>query len=384
MKRFASTTASILLALAASAGSPASTSAQSLTLPNSGDNQHSEVRQQIGLVNVEITYNSPNVHAPDGTDRKGKIWGELVPYGMTNLGFGSCGDQCPWRGGSNENTTFSINHDVLIQGKPLAAGTYGLHFIPGKDEWTIIFSNNSTAWGSFFYDAREDALRVTAKPQESAYREFLTYEFVDRQPASATVELEWESLALPWKIEVPNSDQLYVENIRRQLQNSPGFAWENWEQAANFCLTHKINLEEGLQWAQAAVDGPFGGQENFTTLSTLAALQEANGKTAESEKTLDKAINHPAATAFQIHVAGRQLLAAKKTALGIKVLQTNSKRYPGVWPTEVSLGRASAAAGKKDEAIRHFKAALATAPDDAAKKNLENLIDQVGKGLAID
>jgi hypothetical protein len=371
-----------LLALAALSAGPAV--AQSLTLPPSGDNQHSEVSQQIGLVTVEISYNSPNVQAPDGTDRKGKIWGELVPYGMANLGFGSCGDQCPWRGGANQNTTFTVSHDVRVQGQPLPAGTYGLHFIPGQEEWTIIFSKNSTAWGSYFYDAKQDALRVTAKPVASGYREFLTYEFVDRQPASATVQLEWENLALPWRIEVPNADQLYADNIRRELQNAQGFTWQNWDAAANFSLNRKVNLAEGLVWAQTAVNGSFGGQANFTTLSTLAALQAANGQTGESSKTLDLAINHPTASAFDIHTAGRQLLAAKQTALGIKVLETNGKRFPGVWPTEVSLGRASAAAGKKDDAIRHFKAAMAQAPDDAAKKNLETVIAKVEKGEAID
>lgn len=376
MKRF------FAVCLTLAAASPAIS--QGLTLPPSGDNQHSEVRQQIGLVNVEISYNSPNVHAPDGTDRKGKIWGELVPYGMTNLGFGSCGGQCPWRGGANENTTFTVDHDVRVQGQPLPAGTYGLHFIPGKEEWTIIFSKNSTAWGSYFYDAKDDALRVTAKPVEGAYREFLTYEFVDRQGASATVELGWENLALPWKIEVPNADQLYVDNIRRELQNAQGFTWQNWVEAANFCLNRKINLAEGLVWAQTAVNGSFGGQANFTTLSTLAALQAANGKTSESGKTLDEAINHPTASASDIHTAGRQLLASKQTALGIKVLETNGKRFPGVWPTGVSLGRASAAAGKKDDAIKHFNAAMKYAPDEAAKKNLEGLIAKVEKGEAID
>lgn len=377
MKRFLSACLA-LFALAAPAVS------QSLTLPPSGENQHSEVSQQIGLVTVRISYNSPNVHAPDGTDRKGKIWGELVPYGMTNLGFGSCGDQCPWRGGSNQNTTFTVSHDVVVQGKPLAAGTYGLHFIPAKDEWTIIFSNNSTAWGSYFYDAKEDALRVTAKPVESAYREFLTYEFVDRGQAKATVQLEWENLALPWTIDVPNADQLYVESIRRELQNSQGFTWQNWDAAANFALSRKINLAEALTWSETSVTGAFGGQENFTTLSTLSALQAANGKSDEAAKTFDRAMNHPTASAQDLHTLGRALLARKDTALGIRVLETNGKRFPGVWPTGVSLGRASAAAGKKDEAVKHFRAAMKHAPDEAAKKNLENLIAKVEKGEAID
>src|SRR6476660_1612235 len=128
----------------------------SLTLPPSGDNQHAIVTQYIGLVQVSVDYNSPDVHAPDGSDRHGKIWGGLVPYGMANLGFGTCGDQCPWRGGANENTIFKVSHDVKVQGQPLKAGAYGVHFIPGENEWTIIFSNNSTSWGSFTYKPSED------------------------------------------------------------------------------------------------------------------------------------------------------------------------------------------------------------------------------------
>jgi DUF2911 family protein len=378
MKRFLV----VSLTLLALAAAPALS--QSLTLPPSGDNQRSEVSQSIGLVKVTIAYNSPNVHAPDGTDRKGKIWGTLVPYGMANLGFGTCGDQCPWRGGANENTTFSVSHDVRVQGQALPAGTYGLHFIPGENEWTIIFSRNSTSWGSYFYDAKEDALRVTAKPAAADYREYLTYEFVDRDPAKATVEMAWENLALPWTIEVPNSDALYVESLRRELRTSPGFDSQNWVAAANFCLTHKVELPQGLAWAQTAVNGPGVGRENFQSLSMLSLLQEANGKSAESQATFDRAIKDPSAGPIDLHTLGRQLLAQKKTALGIKVLELNGKRFPGVWPTEVSLGRANAAAGKKAEAIKHLKLALASAPDEGNKKNLETVIGRVERGEAID
>src|SRR5262245_53042926 len=220
----------VSLTLLALAAAPAL--AQSLTLPPSGDNQRSEVSQSIGLVKVTIVYNSPNVHAPDGTDRKGKIWGTLVPYGMANLGFGTCGDQCPWRGGANENTVFTTSHDVKVQGQPLPAGSYGVHFIPGKDEWTVAFSKNHTSWGSFFYDAKEDALRVQAKPEKSEYHEWLTYEFTDRQPDKATLALKWEDLQLPLHITVDDIDEVYFAAIRNELRTSPGFDFRNWEAAA--------------------------------------------------------------------------------------------------------------------------------------------------------
>src|SRR3982750_1524159 len=100
-----------VLTVAVALGLAGSAAAQfpGVTLPPSGGNQRQTVIQQIGLVRVTVDYSSPHVHSPSGEDRKGKIWGTLVPYGMSNQGFGTCGDQCPWRGGANENTTFTTS-----------------------------------------------------------------------------------------------------------------------------------------------------------------------------------------------------------------------------------------------------------------------------------
>jgi len=134
---------SIGIALATTLLAAGVASAQtSITLPPSGDNQKASVTQYLGPVKVTIDYSSPKVHSPiNGEDRRGKIWGTLVPYGMTNLGFGTC-KECPWRVGANENTVFTVSNDVKIEGQTLPAGSYGLHMIPGQDEWTIIFSKN--------------------------------------------------------------------------------------------------------------------------------------------------------------------------------------------------------------------------------------------------
>ena len=146
-----------------------------LTLPPSGNNQKASVTQFIGPVKVTIDYSSPAVHGPDGKDRRGQIWGKLVPYGMTDLGFRG-GKASPWRGGANENTVFTVSDPVTIEGQMLAAGKYGLHLIARADEWTVIFSKNSSAWGSFFYDDSQDALRIKVKPAKREYREWLTYD----------------------------------------------------------------------------------------------------------------------------------------------------------------------------------------------------------------
>ncbi len=374
------------LAVAAALGLAGSAAAQypGVTLPPSGGNQRQTVIQQIGLVRVSVDYSSPHVHSPSGEDRKGKIWGALVPFGMANLGFGSCGDQCPWRGGANENTVFTTSHDIKVQGQPLPAGTYGLHFIPGQDEWTVIFSKNSTSWGSFFYDPKEDALRVKAKPEAGDYHEVLTYDFPERRNDKATLALRWENLALPLDITVDDSPQLYVENLRRELRSSPGFTWQNWVAAATYCLQNKTNLEEAESWARKATTPTVGGQENFATLTLLSQLQAANGRATEAAKTMDQALNDPTAQPIEIHLYGRQLLAEKKAEEALKVFQLNAKRHPDVWPVHVGLARGYAATGHPKEALAEAKLALPQAPDEPNRKALEAMIKKLEAGQAID
>lgn len=348
---------------------------QGLSKPPDGDNEHARVSQWIGLVEVTVDYHSPDVHSPEGRDRTGHIWGELVPYGLTDLGFRDC-KECPWRAGSNENTTVSFSHDVRIEGQPLAAGTYGLHMIPGKETWTIIFSHNSTSWGSFSYDPKEDALRVNVKPVESEYHEWLTYEFPVRKPDQAVCALKWEKLAVPFTISVPNVNELYYAEIMKEMRNEPSFTWVNWEKAAQFCLANKIHLDQGLVWAQGAVTTPFFGEANFTTLKTLAQLQIANGQKDAGMKTFEQAMGMSGASVVAVHMFGRELQGMNEKAMALKVFQMNAKRYPNQWPVNLGLARAYAEQGDRAKAVATAKLALKQAPDEPARKNVEGLIQQ--------
>jgi len=362
---------------------PVLASAQMVTLPPSGKNQKASVSQWIGLVEVNVTYNAPKVTAPDGTDRTGKIWGQLVPYGMANLGFGTCGDQCPWRAGANENTVFRVSDDVKIEGQPLAAGSYGLHMIPGQEEWTIIFSKNSTSWGSFSYTAAEDALRVKVKPKKCEYNHWLTYDFTERLPDRATVALRWENLEIPWTITVDNANELYVAKLRQQLRNAPGFNSEGWQEAAKFCLDQKTNLKEALGWAQNAVSLPYIGQENFNTLQTLADLQAANGMAADADATMQKALEHPTARPIDLHQYGRQLLTAGEKDKALKVFELNAKKHPNAWPVNVGLARGYSAVGRTKDALKHAKLAVQQAPDELNKKNLQKMVEDLEAGRPV-
>jgi len=358
---------------------PTPARAQGLTLPPSGANQKASVIQNIGLVEVRIDYSSPDVHSPQGQNRRGKIWGQLVPYGMTNLGFGTA-KESPWRAGANENTVFTVSHDVLVEGQPLAAGSYGLHMIADPEEWTIIFSNDSTSWGSFFYDPEQDALRVQVKPEAAPFREWLTYDFVDRQPTQATVALWWEELRVPFTIEVPNVNELYVEQIRRELKDSPGFTWTNWVAAAQFAAQNQIHLEEALGWAEAAISAPFIGNENFTTLSTKSQVLAALGRGDEANAVMEQAIRHPTATVTQIHGYGRLLQTQGRTADAVHVFKLNGEINGDVWPVHVGLARAYSAEGDFETALVHARKAQEQAPDDRNKANLGTAIELLQEG----
>lgn len=353
-----------------------------LTLPPSGDNQQASVTQWMGPVEVEINYSSPDVHGPNGEDRTGHIWGELVPYGLSNLQFGYSTDAnpSPWRGGANMNTTIRFSHDVLVEGQPLKAGIYGLHFIPEKEEWTIIFSSNSTAWGSFFYNPKEDVLRVKTKPASNVYTEWLTYTFTDRQTNACTVELMWELLRVPMHIQVPNIEQVYIDQFRKELQSDIGFGFQAWVDAANYCVAHQMNLEEALKWANYAIEEPFFGRKNFTTLSCKASVLAAMGKTAQSDSIMQVAIKDPTASALDVHYYARGLQAIQKNAEALAVYKVNYEKYPNLPVTNLGLARGYSATGDYKQALKYAQAALKLNPDPQVKQTLEQAIKTLEAG----
>mgnify|MGYP000020578330 CR=1 FL=1 len=362
--------------------------AQGVTLPPSGANQKSVAVQYIGaLAHVKIKYYSPDVTNPRGESRKGKIWGELVPYGMQNLSFGLSSDKnlSPWRAGANQNTTITFSHDVTVQGKALSAGTYGFHIIPRKEgTWTLIFSKNTSAWGSYYYEEKDDALRVETTPTATNFTEWLTYEFIDRQTNSCTVALKWDELAIPFKVEIPNIHDVYISNFKKELQSTAGFSWQGWQQAANYCINNKTHLEQGLEWANNSINLPFGGQRNFTTLQTKSTLLKMLDKKKEANKVMKEAIKEPTATIFQIHGYGRQLIIQGKKKDALEIFKYNKERFGDVWPVNVGLARGYSAVGKYKKALKYCKKAHKRAPNKVNKDGLAASIEKLKKGEDIN
>lgn len=338
------------LAGAASAQFKNGGQASDLKLPTIS--QAAGVTQRIGLTDITITYHRPLVGGR-------KIWGQAVPFSQ------------PWRAGANENTTITFTDDVSVEGHPLPAGTYGLHMIPTADEWTVIFSKNSSAWGSFTYDQKEDALRVTVKPQPSDFREALTYEFDDVKPESAVATLRWEKLAVPFRISV-DVKATTLRSIHDQLRGLKGFGWEAQDEAARWCLDNNYNLEQALQWTDRSIQS----EERFDNLMTKSEILSTLGRKQEAQAAKNKAID--IASGFQLHAYGRGLQIQKRQDEAFALFKINTQRHPNEWYAHGELSRMAAAQGDFDIAAKEMKLALGGAPD-FAKPQIQRLIERLEK-----
>lgn len=361
--------ASLLLLAAVSA------SAQ-LQMPAGGGNKHASVSENIGMTTVTLTYDRPAVRGRDG-----KIWGELVHYGFGDLGFGTS-KAAPWRAGANENTEFSTSTDVKIEGKTLPAGKYGLFMAVYADSVAVIFSKNHTSWGSYFYDPKEDVLRVRVTPQkDQPFVERLKYEFSDQTDNAATVALVWERWRVPFRIEADVHTHV-VASLRNQLRNNTGFNWQNWVQATNYCLQNNVNLDEALAWADYAVSGPFIGQKNFQTLSAKAQVLAKLNRAPEADALMKEAL--PLGSVQELHAYGRSLMTQKRAAEALEVFKLNAAKAPNVFTTNVGLARGYSATGDYKSALKYAKAALPQAPDDLNRRSVTGMVEKLTAGQDVN
>jgi len=316
------------------------------------DSPKASVMQRIGFTDITINYHSPAVKGRE-------LWGKFIQYGRV------------WRAGSNDNTTIAFTHDVRIENQLLTAGIYGLHMIPDKEEWTIIFSKNYTSWGSFFYDEKEDALRVKVKPIQTAEsREWLSYDFLERESDHTTAVLYWEKLKIPFKIEV-NTPAIVADSFRKQLRSSPAFTWEGPANAAKYCLEHNFNLDEALLW----VDNSIKANKNYTNLKIKADLLAKQGKSSEAQLATKEAVER--ANAAELSRYATELLNSGKVTEALEIAKINVKKYPADWQAHFSLGAAHEKSGDKKQAMKNFEKALENAPNADTKNRISGKIKQL-------
>jgi hypothetical protein len=324
--------------------------AQSFVLDLPRPSQRAQITQRVGITDVTISYHRPLVN-------NRKVWDALVPYEKV------------WRAGANENTTISFSDPVTIEGKPLDKGTYGLHMIPTADQWTIIFSKNSTSWGAFTYNEAEDALRVSVKPQATEMHNALTYDFDQLQPDSAVVVLQWEKVAVPFKVGVDVHD-IVQASLKKQLRNLSQYTWMSWDDAANYLLAEKVALDDALNYSNKSIENEDRYDNEMTKSQLLAALNRKEEGAAAEKKALAMA------SPLQVHLYARQLQGQKRPDEAYVIFRDNAKKHPELWFVHSGLARIYSSQGKFDDAAKEMKLALEKAPD-----NQKSYVDGLVKKL---
>jgi len=282
------------------------------TLPR--PSQKASVMQRIGVTDVTITYSRPGV--------KGRqIWGDPLPGQSADVkGEATLDDQnkrpknAPivpwghvWRTGANEATMFVVTDDVLVNGQKLPAGSYSLHTIPTKDEWTIVFNGTANQWGSFDYDPAKDTLRVKAKPQwMNTSEEYLSYSFDPVTDDSAQVNIRWEKVSVPFTVKVPDVNALTLSKLKAAVEGAKPDDWRTAYQAAAYALNNKDTADDaqGMMW----LDQSIKVKETFQNLSFKANALYKAGKKDEAFALGDQAIQRGKAdkvdtTAFEKRLA---------------------------------------------------------------------------------
>jgi Protein of unknown function (DUF2911) len=325
-----------------------------MDLPASGNNPRAIVTEEVGITSITIKYSRPDVNK-----REGKIWGKdttVITNGFSSSSLITNKNTQPWRAGANENTIITFEHDVKVEGKDLKAGSYGLHMAVWPEKVTIIFSNQAGSWGSFFYDEKNDALRVDVKPVKlDKSVEWLKYEFIEHREKYCVIALQWETLSVPFKLDV-DVDNIVIAKLRDDVTGQKGFNQLNLVAAANYCLNKNINLEEALSWAQRAA-----GLKSFGTLNTLSTAYTKNNKLLQADSTMNEALVF--ANPNQYLGSGRAMITAKRLDRALEIFNASKKKNGDVYAVNAGFMSYYSSKGDFKKAIEFAEKALTQAQE---------------------
>jgi hypothetical protein len=146
--------------------------------------QHGAVSQRVSYTNISIEYNRP-------VARGRALFGALVKWDTI------------WHPGADSATRISFDKDVVVEGKPLAAGEYSVWLIPReKSPWTFILSSASRVFHSPYPGAQHDVLRADVAPERVSHMETLAYYFPVVGRDSVVLRIHWGETAVPVHIRV--------------------------------------------------------------------------------------------------------------------------------------------------------------------------------------
>lgn len=219
------------LAIALLAGVMARPAVAQLSMPE--PSPPATVTQKIGFTDLTIKYARPAV--------KGRvIFGKLVPYGEL------------WRTGASDATILTISDPMTVAGKPLPAGKYSLFTIPTRTEWTVILNSYTEGHGTTGYDAKNDVLRFTVKPDSSArFYESFTIEVQDVVKNQANLYLTWANTSVHFPL-VSNADERITTEILKRTASATDEDPGVFYQSALYYFDAGKDPKQALAWATKA------------------------------------------------------------------------------------------------------------------------------------
>lgn len=212
------------------------------------------VSQSIGLATATIEYSRPSL--------KGRkmIGGDLVPFGKV------------WRTGANKIPNLILTQDVMIDGKNVPAGTYGIATIPNETEWTIIITKNAAQWGVYEYKESEDLMRFKVKAEKTkSTEEHFTMGFSDFTPTSAHLFILWENTLVKFKIN-QEPEALIMAEIKEKTMAGE-VTTDTYFGAANYYLENGKDLNQAMAWAHKVVEK----DKAYWTLALRAKIAQKLG-----------------------------------------------------------------------------------------------------------
>ncbi len=304
--------------------------------------QRASITQRIGTTDVTIVYHSPLANGR-------KIFGGIVPYD-----FVVNDKEFAWRAGSNQRTTIEFTHDVKIEGKPLAAGKYGLVVLVSEKEWTFVFSTNMT-WGAFQYSPENDVLRVTVETESASDQNWLSYDFIHREAASVKVVLRWEQTMAGFTVATDVSANILADLSKKKDKDASDYMSMSIE---------TLKKDPGaMDEAMALIEQSIQSKATFHNKMRKADLLIQSGRKAEGNQLREETL--ATAKGFDMYYYGLSpyLLRGDKKE-SYRLLMDNVKKYPDAWIAHLALGEYYIKAGNQKKVVEHMKRASELAPDN--------------------
>ena len=368
MKKIIFSIAIMLIAIAATA---------QLDIPSIGFNPRANISKEVGITSISIKYSRPGVKG-----REGKIWESLVTNGFTAFNFITNNMTSPWRAGANEATIISFEHDVMIEGNDLKAGSYALFMAMGSDSVVLIFSKQANAWGSFYYKEEDDVLRVKVKAVAlDKTVEWLKYEFVEHKEKSCVIDMQWEKLSVPFKVEV-DVYPIVLARFREELTSASGFASAYLLQASMYCFDNNINLEEAISWAKRSVTGQPFAQSGFDVYKNLANGYEKTNRLVMADSVMTEGL--AIANLTQYISYGRKLITQTRKEIALDIMLSAKAKFGDVYTVNNGLSYAYSAKADYKKALEYATKALNQVPAPYLKTIINTNMEKLKAGKDIN